>query len=295
MFSYTVGIPARNEENNILNCLESVYTQVILPERVIVCVNGSSDKTFEIVKQYSKDKHNLTLLTCEPGKMVAIKKIMKENFSDYLMFVDADTKVNKEASKELHFSLKTKKVLFAGGSSWRIKPKTNFFTKISDTVFEQVDRQLFLNGKMYMFNALELKSALEINSITEIPDNIISDGHFFEKVSEQSGGYYITDNAYSICYPVTNFKDWFRFRLRVSRGRKQLYKLYPRFFKDSDFLNHRVKNHIHRFLIASNFYKKTGSLLFPLVKELINIYVFYFEDSSFDKRWHVIESTKGKK
>ena len=45
-------IPVYNEEKYILNCLESVAKQKIMPDEVIVVNNNSTDNTFSIVKTF---------------------------------------------------------------------------------------------------------------------------------------------------------------------------------------------------------------------------------------------------
>lgn len=48
----SVVIPAFNEEKYIKSCLESVFSQTVLPDEVIVVNNNSKDKTAEIVKKF---------------------------------------------------------------------------------------------------------------------------------------------------------------------------------------------------------------------------------------------------
>lgn len=48
----SVVIPARNEEDYIRKCLDSLYKQTRLPEEIIVVDNNSKDKTAEMVKRF---------------------------------------------------------------------------------------------------------------------------------------------------------------------------------------------------------------------------------------------------
>lgn len=45
-----VGIPAKNEEENILNCLLSLDYQNV--DIVVICVNNSTDKTVDKIKSF---------------------------------------------------------------------------------------------------------------------------------------------------------------------------------------------------------------------------------------------------
>ena len=290
MKSFSVGVPVKNEENNILDCLNSIYKQSLLPEKVYVCINGSTDSTLKIVEEFKKEKSNLEILFSEKGKMCAIKKILDTTSSELLAIVDGDTKVNEHAFQELYDLLGKGSFLFVGGSSYRKIPEKNFFTKISDSNYGVVDRQRFLNGKMYMFEVSRLMSCLETLGIGEIPYDTISDGHFFEKVSLKFGGFHITEKAISFCNPIDNFGDWIKFRLRISRGRKQLSGRFPFLFDTSDFGNFRLKNYYHRFSVAEGFLKKIGSIIFGISREIINLYVYF--ESDHRRESSQIESTK---
>ncbi|HEX5448035.1 MAG TPA: glycosyltransferase family A protein, partial [Candidatus Saccharimonadales bacterium] len=48
----TIVIPAYNEENYLGACLDSIAEQSVMPDRVIVVDNNSTDKTVEIAKSY---------------------------------------------------------------------------------------------------------------------------------------------------------------------------------------------------------------------------------------------------
>lgn len=52
--NYYVVIPAYNEEKNINLTLESLLKQTVLPQRIVVVNDNSTDKTKEIVQSYSE-------------------------------------------------------------------------------------------------------------------------------------------------------------------------------------------------------------------------------------------------
>ena len=53
-----IVIPAHNEENYITLMLESLTTQTLLPKKVVVVNDNSTDKTQELVDDFST-KNNL--------------------------------------------------------------------------------------------------------------------------------------------------------------------------------------------------------------------------------------------
>lgn len=50
--SYVLITPARNEEVNICNTIQSVISQTVLPKKWVIVSDGSTDRTDEIVKGY---------------------------------------------------------------------------------------------------------------------------------------------------------------------------------------------------------------------------------------------------
>ncbi len=102
----TIGIAAYNEENNILNTLKSVESSLVkinnLSSYILVCVNGCTDKTKEIVEKYAK-KSNVYVKVIESkrGKLKAHKKIIEESKEGYILFLDADVIVSTDTLKKL--------------------------------------------------------------------------------------------------------------------------------------------------------------------------------------------------
>jgi glycosyltransferase involved in cell wall biosynthesis len=84
----TVIIPAYNEERHIGRTLESLPADLIDP---IVAINGSTDKTAEIVDSYGAKMHNMP----ERGKMPAIQETLRRLGRDSLgpiFILDGDTR-----------------------------------------------------------------------------------------------------------------------------------------------------------------------------------------------------------
>lgn len=50
--SISIVIPAYNEEHHLQSCLESIATQTVMPNEVIVVDNNSTDKTAEIARSF---------------------------------------------------------------------------------------------------------------------------------------------------------------------------------------------------------------------------------------------------
>ena len=94
----SIVIAARNEEQNIRRCMDSIVRlsyPVELLEAIVVD-DGSDDGTGEIVREYSKPFHHIRLLTATPGtnklrgKTNAIAQGIEASHGDILLFTDAD-------------------------------------------------------------------------------------------------------------------------------------------------------------------------------------------------------------
>lgn len=104
--SFTVIIPARNEEDNIRKYLPSVLQQNYPKElfEVIVIDDYSTDATADVVTEFQSQYSNLKLLrfkdilpdvTLNSYKKKAIEKAIEQASGDWIVTTDADCLVNK--------------------------------------------------------------------------------------------------------------------------------------------------------------------------------------------------------
>lgn len=92
-------IPARNEEQTIGNCLDSLSKQTYQNLEIIVVDDDSTDRSCEIVTRYSKEFGNIRLVSAGPkpsdwvGKTWPCWRGYQESSGEFLLFVDADSKL----------------------------------------------------------------------------------------------------------------------------------------------------------------------------------------------------------
>ena len=102
----SVLIPARNEENNIKRCLYSLIDQTYKNLEIIVLDDDSDDQTYDVVRNISKNYESIKLVKGKAktigwtGKNWACNQLSKYANGDFLLFVDADTKLQKNTITE---------------------------------------------------------------------------------------------------------------------------------------------------------------------------------------------------
>lgn len=87
----SIIIPSYNEEKYISRCLDSVLNQTFTDFEVLCVDDGSTDKTFEIIKNYSeKDSRIIPLKNPNKGVSSARNFGIDNSKGEYIGFVDSD-------------------------------------------------------------------------------------------------------------------------------------------------------------------------------------------------------------
>lgn len=98
----SIIIPARNEEKNIQNIMESLKKQTYKPYEIIVVDDSSSDRTFYLARQYgAKVIKNTKLPEGWIGKNWAVWNGFLKSTGDILVFLDADVTLAPNALEAL--------------------------------------------------------------------------------------------------------------------------------------------------------------------------------------------------
>jgi chlorobactene glucosyltransferase len=95
--SFSVLVPARNEEENIANCVSGLLAQDYPQFQVIVLDDNSTDRTWDILRGFADRDSRLQLIAGQPlpedwlGKHWACHQLAEAANGELLLFVDADT------------------------------------------------------------------------------------------------------------------------------------------------------------------------------------------------------------
>ena len=115
--SYTnqvsILIPARNEEDNILTLLTSIYQQDYGDYEVIILDDDSSDQTYAICTEFAAKHANFRVIKGKEltgqwlGKNYACHQLARQAKGEFLLFLDADEEISdgliNSAVHRMHF------------------------------------------------------------------------------------------------------------------------------------------------------------------------------------------------
>lgn len=112
MIELSFIIPAYNTSGTIIRTLDSIYTLELHQDQfeVIIVDDCSTDITREIVTSYASKVNNLRLL-CQPENHrqgAARNRGVREAHGEYIMFVDADDKVENGVPAALELAIRKK-------------------------------------------------------------------------------------------------------------------------------------------------------------------------------------------
>jgi glycosyltransferase involved in cell wall biosynthesis len=102
----SVIIITRNEEHNIVDCLESVKWS----DDIVIVDAQSTDRTVDLAKKYSPKIFVTSWLGYAAAKQFALEKVSNE----WVLWLDADERVTPELAEELHEIVRLKDDIYSG-------------------------------------------------------------------------------------------------------------------------------------------------------------------------------------
>ncbi|MEK6970092.1 MAG: glycosyltransferase family A protein [archaeon] len=121
---FVVLMPARNEARNLPSAVSSLNDSRDIPSRdlhLLVCANACTDDTVEVLEGLKGKQRNMEYITESiPGKPRALNALIDKaegsfrmGTDDYVIFLDADARVQPETISKLTSTLRTDKGLNA--------------------------------------------------------------------------------------------------------------------------------------------------------------------------------------
>lgn len=159
----SVIIPVYNAQEYLKRCLDSVCNQTLKDIEIICIDDCSSDNSAEILKEYSKDYHNLKVVRLEKnqGESVARNTGIYLAQGQYLAFVDNDDEVDLDFCEKLYGKAEETGADIIKGQAIEIEydGKKHFIKQLG----ENDDKLLFLT---YWWTAIYKKSLILKNNIS---------------------------------------------------------------------------------------------------------------------------------
>ena len=164
----TIIVPVKNEEKTVGKCLHSLKSLNYSNYEIIVVNDGSTDKTEEILKQFSAIN---VLNTNGIGPSMARNLAIDKSGGEYLAFTDADCLIDKEWLNQLLAYFTDTYIMGVGGDQLCPEDETPFGKDVHN----------FL--KLIAFSSDYLKTEKEVMNIRHNPTcNMMYRKAAFEKI-----------------------------------------------------------------------------------------------------------------
>ena len=243
----SIIVPAFNEEVNAVRTVESLLQQDYPDLQIVFVDDGSSDSTFKTVSDFFVNHSNVQVVT-KPngGKATALNYGINIAVNDYVVCIDADTQLKKDAVTRLmekFYSAEGKPTVGAVAGNVKVGNEINMITKwqsIEYITSQNFDRSAFdlLNCIIVVpgaIGAFKKSAVIEAGGFTT--DTLAEDCDLTMRLHRK--GYGVTNCRRAISYteaPET-FRQFLKQRFRWSFGVMQS------FWKHRDaFLNPRFKS-----------------------------------------------------
>ncbi|WP_040251812.1 glycosyltransferase [Psychroserpens mesophilus] len=189
--NFYIVIPAHNEEDSIGLTLESLAEQTLLPKKVIVVNDHSTDKTVSIIQKYVNQHHWLNLVNTSssnehiPGSKVinAFYKgyeILDENY-DIICKFDADIILPKDYLENIKLLFETDKSIGIAGGLAYIKRNGAW-------VYENISNKNHVRGpfKAYRKLCFEQIGGLKTSIGWDTVDTLLAKYHGWKVVTDKT-------------------------------------------------------------------------------------------------------------
>lgn len=217
--SLTIAIPSHNEANTIGNCLNSIigqYQNTYSLEHVIVVCDGCTDQTEKIAKSFSRKLPSLKVINdhLHLGKIARLNQVFKNNDSDVLFLIDADSTFGRKDSLDQITSSFSDTNIGLVAANDHPYPARSFFESVVIAGIELwYDIRKNLNGTDSVHNVHGCGLAISgrLTSKIKIPDGIVADDEYlyFAVKMHQKNVKLEKDSLVSYQAPKT-YSDYFR-------------------------------------------------------------------------------------
>ncbi len=293
MFDVSIGICAYNEEKNIgrlldilLDILLNYKSKNVNINEIIIVSDGSTDKTNNIIKEYSEKNKKIKIIITDTrkGKINAINKFLKVAKSSILILESADNIPKENALDELIEPFKDNTVGVTCSHIETLNDKSTFMGFLGYFIYK-LHHEISLEdpkfGELIAFR----------NVIKELPNSAVDEELIATLIINKGFKAVYCKNAFVYNKFPTNLKDYVKQRRRIYAGHIELKKKFNK--KSSTTSNFKILKYILKdikFLFNNN-YKILIAILLELYVRFLGIYDYYIAKNK-HYIWNIAESTK---
>lgn len=234
----TIIIPVYNSENTLFSCLDSIfnsdYPQNMMT--IIIVDNGSRDNSYNIFIEFQQKYTDISLwwMSSKQGKSKALNLALFNSKGKYIINVDSDGKIEKNALKNMIFKFEQDTNIDSMTGTVLIDPvlvdaTENFFLRLTRRCEMYEYFQAFLAGRNYesvsntiytlsgAFSAFRKSSILKsmmYNSITVSEDTHIT----FQLRCILNIDIHLCEDALFFVDPIEDYNKLYTQRQRWQRG-----------------------------------------------------------------------------
>jgi len=296
--SVTIGIPAYNEEKNILFLLESIVRQRrehLTLERVIIVSDGSSDKTEALVRSFAEEHPIVTLLADKKrlGQAARLNELYAMNTSDVLVNFDADTMLGHDhVLEQIAKEFEDTSIGLVGGNDTPAPART-FFERIviaNIEMWHEVRKDLNKGDTVYNHHGCASALSRELCKKAAMPNDIMAqDTYLYFRAIELGFKFRYARNAAVYYRAPATFRDYCAQTARFMKTRGTITEHFGAWIEVYRFVPMKKKIKA----VANVFFRNPFFTVCALVLRSVgNRYIARHKEQFTGPVWTPIESTK---
>lgn len=241
----SIGIPAYNEESNILHLIKSLLKQqqkCISIKEILIYTDGSTDKTLDLINSLKNPKIKLKVGITRKGQQVRQNQIVRDFSGEILVLLEADIlPVDRNTIEKLvkPFIVNySKKLGMVVGTPVIIEPK-GFYEKILAHGYK-LKFKMFAEWKkgknVYACGGHSMKAlSKEFSKKLRWPTNVPEDAYTFLLLTKLGFDVYREKGAKAYMRNVTNLNDRIKQVKKFRSGKKILLEYFSQDFINKEY------------------------------------------------------------